>query len=335
MSDRSVPRASKWPFVVGDLLLLGVGVLLFWQAQRPMVLWEAALMTLAVGLGAVVGIWPFLLEYQAALRLAEAQQLNQAVLELENVQGLVRQINSASAQWVTVQEAAGQAVQAAKEIGQTMAAEARAFQGFLQKANDAEKSHLRLEVEKLRRAEGDWLQVLIRTLDNVYTLFHAAERGRDPNLVNELGSFQRACYDAARWVGLMPLLPRLGDAYDSKLHQHAGGPGAVLPPNPCVEEVIAAGYRFQGQLVRPSLVRLRSAEATRPAELPAETPGVGELATGGPVESASEPASPTMGIEATEQVSADTVQAEGASAAVEESPEAGPAATKEQEELGL
>ena len=41
-----------------------------------------------------------------------------------------------------------------------MTAEARAFQQFLDKANDTERNHLRLEVEKLRRAEGDWLQVL-------------------------------------------------------------------------------------------------------------------------------------------------------------------------------
>jgi len=37
----------------------------------------------------------------------------------------------------------------------TLFNEAKAFADFMQKANDVEKSHLRLEVEKLRRSEGE------------------------------------------------------------------------------------------------------------------------------------------------------------------------------------
>ena len=47
--------------------------------------------------------------------------------------------------------------QVARHVADKMAAEAKAFAEFLQKANDTEKSHLRLEVEKFRRGESQWL----------------------------------------------------------------------------------------------------------------------------------------------------------------------------------
>ena len=45
---------------------------------------------------------------------------------------------------------------------------------FLAKANDSEKGFLRLEVDKLKRAEGEWLQTLVRILDHVNALHQGA-----------------------------------------------------------------------------------------------------------------------------------------------------------------
>ena len=55
-----------------------------------------------------------------------------------------------------------------------LSTEARAFGDFLRKSNDAEKSHLRLEVDKLRRSENEWLQILVRILDHIFALHQAA-----------------------------------------------------------------------------------------------------------------------------------------------------------------
>ena len=61
-----------------------------------------------------------------------------------------------------------------------MAAEAKAFTEFMQKANDSEKAMLRLETDKLKRAESEWVHVLVRMLDHVYALHIGAMRSGQP-----------------------------------------------------------------------------------------------------------------------------------------------------------
>ena len=63
-----------------------------------------------------------------------------------------------------------------------MTGEVRQFTEFMQKMNDSEKAALRLEVEKLRRGEGEWLQVLVRILDHVFALHAAAVRSGEPKV---------------------------------------------------------------------------------------------------------------------------------------------------------
>jgi len=63
--------------------------------------------------------------------------------------------------------------------------------------------HLELETAKLRRAEGDWLQVTVRILDHVFALYVAAARSGQPRLAEQIAAFQNACRDAARRVGLV------------------------------------------------------------------------------------------------------------------------------------
>jgi hypothetical protein len=85
-----------------------------------------------------------------------------------------------------VQEGADKVARTSKEIAERMSAEAKAFMEFMQKANDSEKANLRLEVDKLRRSETDWLQVLVRMLDHVYALHLGAIRSGQPALIAQL-----------------------------------------------------------------------------------------------------------------------------------------------------
>ena len=141
----------------------------------------------------------------------------------------------------------------------------------MQRANDSERATLRLEVEKLRRAEADWLQVLVRMLDHVFALHQGALRSGQPGLIEQLGNFQNACRDAARRVGLTPFTANEAEPFDAQRHQLVEE-GAKPPPDAVVAETIAAGYTFQGRLVRPALVRLRETPAAVTAPAPEETP---------------------------------------------------------------
>jgi hypothetical protein len=57
------------------------------------------------------------------------------------------------------------------------------------------KNHLRLEIEKLRRGEGEWLQVMVRVLDHVQALHLAGQRSGQRNLIEQLTHFQNSCRD--------------------------------------------------------------------------------------------------------------------------------------------
>jgi molecular chaperone GrpE (heat shock protein) len=255
MTDRAAHHLSKWPFFLGDVLLLAVAGLVLAEGSRPLDLREMVLLAGCVAAGAGLGVIPFILEYRYLSKLTQVERLQRALLEVHNIEGIARQIASATSCWQAVQDDARQAVEASRQINESMTAEARAFQQFLDKANDSERTHLRLEVEKLRRAEADWLQVLIRVLDHVFALFQAAVRSGQPGLIEQLTGFQRACREVALRVGLVPFEAQAGEPFDKQRHHmaEAGDP----PEDGRIADTLATGYRFQGRQIRSALVALQ------------------------------------------------------------------------------
>lgn len=255
MSHPTTPRLNKWPFVAGDVLLLGVAVLTVWHGPQPLALRAFALCAGSVGLGAILCALPFILEYRAVVRLAETDVLAITLKQLQHLEGVARNVGTATAQWHGVQEQAAQTQRAAKETAERMTAEVAQFTEFLKKANDAEKATLRLEVEKLRRNEGEWLQVVVRILDHVFALHQAAARSSKPEVADQIGAFQHACRDIARRVGLVLFEAKPGEAFDDERHKRADGESPA-PDDARVKETLGPGLAFQGKLVRPALVTL-------------------------------------------------------------------------------
>lgn len=265
MSDRQTPTLTKWPFLVGDALLLVAATFVVWQRRAPLTPWECVLCAGAVALGALLGVAPFVLEYRALVKLSEAETLAGMLKQLQNLEAVAGNVSTATAQWHGVQDLSNQAVKAAKEVADQMTTEAAAFREFLKKAGDSEKATLRLEAEKLHRAQGDWLQVVVRMLDHAFALHKAAVRSAKPEVIEQIAHFQNACRDLARWVGLVPFEAAPGEAFDAARHRL---PDEQSPPpdGAVVSETIAAGYTFQGQALRPALVNVKSPEATTAGE---------------------------------------------------------------------
>ena len=265
-------KVPKWPFFVADGFMLGLAYFLFYfQAKLPLSRWEVVACVVCVTLGALLGVLPYLLEYRAIIKygalvkLIETSSLREATDKIQNLEHCVAKISSASDQLSSVQEQADKTTGLANDITERMAKEVREFTAFMQKANDGEKSTLRLEVEKLRRAENEWLNVQVFTLDHIFALNRAAARSGQPNLVAQLSHFQDACRDAARRVGLVPVLAATGEPFDEKKHQLAEGQTAVAGAT--VLEVVATGYSFQGKLIRHALVQLQGeAKPAAPTE---------------------------------------------------------------------
>jgi molecular chaperone GrpE (heat shock protein) len=259
MYDRTEPNLPKWPFFLGDLLLLGAAWFIYSQSVRPVGPWQIGLIVLCAAGGAALTVIPFLLEYRVLVKVAEARGLTTLATQMQNLEGVAAQITDATARWQSVQEQAGKTSSAAKAIAERMGAEVKAFTEFMQQVNSSEKATLRLEVEKLRRAESEWLQVLVRMLDHVYALHTGALRSGQPNLIEQVGNFQNACREVIRRVGLTPFSAAPAEPFDPQRHQILEGNGAA-PEGGSVAETVATGYTFQGRLLRPALVRLRNGE---------------------------------------------------------------------------
>ena len=168
---------------------------------------------------------------------------------------LAAEIRGATNQWVELQSQTTQAASSAKQVADGLAGEAKALTKFMQRSDETEKTHLRLEVEKLRRGEAERLQVIIHVLDHVFALFQAAERSGHPDLIDQLGHFQKACLETVRRIGLVQMGVEAGQAYDPELHKLQDNAAAV--ENGLVAETVAAGYTYQGQMLRRPVVALK------------------------------------------------------------------------------
>ena len=288
MNESPVWNVPKWPFIAGQALLLVVAAAVIYKAAHPIAAVEVYVAVGCVALGALLSCLPFILDYRAAGKALEVNAVGAVADRLNDLKQYSDKIAAAADQWAHVQEATkgntDKTVAAAKEIAGRMAEEIREFNEFQIKLNDTEKGALRLEVEKLRRVEADWLQVVVRVLDHIFALHNAAARSGNPDLADQISHFQNACREAARRVGLVPFHAAPEEKFDSQKHR---AHGVEHPPaEAVVAEMMAPGMTFQGRLLRPALVRLATAEAPATAPAVSEPPAV-SVPPAEPAESAS------------------------------------------------
>lgn len=268
MNDVTNWKVPKWPFFLADAALMFFAYYYFLHAALPIHHWEIA--AAFVLLGAVLGVVPFYLDYRAMEKALEVNALGAVAEKIQNLEKISEQINSATNHWAviqgTVSAEAGKSTAAARAIADKMTEEARRFSEYMVKMNDSEKATLRLEVEKLHRAEGEWLQILVRVLDHVFALHTGAVRTGDQRFIEPISNFQHACIETVRRLGLVPFIAEPDEPFNTERQQVVGQPEKI-PDGAVVAETVGAGYTFQGKLLRPAIVRLREAEA--PAAKPA------------------------------------------------------------------
>lgn len=219
---------------------------------------EIALVGGLTGLGAWIFIQPFQKDHEAAVKLFEQVNLASAAEKLGSLDKTAQQIAAATAQWQDIQTISTKTVNAAGNIASQIAAEAKGFSEFLTRANDGEKSTLRLEIEKLRRGEKDSLQVVIHLMDHCFALFQAASASGQPQLIQQIGNYRNACIDATRRVGILPYEAQAGEPFDSERHEIADG--SEPPQGATVDRTIAWGYTFQGAGIRRIQVAIATTE---------------------------------------------------------------------------
>jgi hypothetical protein len=247
------PRINKLPFLATDLVFIAAALGIIYQSQTPIGGTQILAVIACVALGAWACVTPFIRDHDMDVRLAESDNLADTVAQIGQLKVVAAQIQGATAQWQTYQENAGQAAAAMQKMASQLTSDALNFAESLKQANDSEKVALRLEVEKRKRAEADWLKILVGLLDHVHALYLAGVRSGQANVIQQLGGFQAACRDVVRRVGLVAIEAQPGE-------------NQAVPEGALIAGTLATGFSFQGQLVRPVLVALAS-EASQPAAI--------------------------------------------------------------------
>ena len=271
MTNRS-PMLPKWPFILADVLLLAVSAWLLLKVlptRTSGAYVVAGLAVVAWIVGAILCVWPWIAEFKAQSQQAQNDNLTDALQQIDRLEEIGARVQSATGSWQSAQDSAMRVVQAAKEIEERIKTDSKEFMEFAERINADEKQSMRLEVEKLRRNEAEWLQVAARMLDHTFALTAAALRSGQPNLATQMTNFQTACREAARRVGLVPFHPAVGDPYDDR-SQQLEDPNAKAEEGAMVSDILATGFTFQGQLLRKALVRVGRRDAEPVSAAPVE-----------------------------------------------------------------
>lgn len=269
MSDRPATRLARWqsllPFLIGAAMLDYFAWWVVEKSDHPINIWIGVLALVAVAGAAWCSVYPFVTDAETGAKLEELDKLQSAAHQIQNLEKVANQVTIATSQWQNVQEHNTKAIESAKQVSEEMTQEALRFADFMKKASDSEKATLRLEVDKLKRTEADWLQVVVRVLDHVYALNRAGKHTGQQNLIEQLAHFQNACRDATRRIGLVAFAPAAGDTFEPGQHQTADGRKDV-PDDAKIFETVATGYTFHGQMLRPALVLLDPPKGPLPAQ---------------------------------------------------------------------
>jgi len=242
----------KWPFFLSDIIFIGLGYWISTLIQGEPESWQIISIVVCAVFGTGFAVAPFYFEYRAEAKAVEIAQLTSVAKEVNKMENVAAQISEATENWEAVQEQSTQTAKLAEEIAQGIAASVKEHDAFMAQAGNEEVGALKLEVEKLRRAEVDWVNTLVATLDLVYRLERSAVASGKEQFIRTMGQFQGQCRDTARRVGLVAFEAENGVPFDSD--QHALPPEDSPKDGVKVVETRLPGFRLQGKVVRKPLV---------------------------------------------------------------------------------
>ena len=245
----SVP---KWPFLLADIIFITLGFWISTLIQGEPQSWQIISILVCAVLGAVFAVAPFYFEYNAESKAVEIAQLTTVAKEINKMETVAAQIAEASENWEAVQASSKQTAMLAEEIAAGIAETVKTHDEFMATAHNKEFNTVKLEVEKLRRAETDWANTLVSLLDLVYRLEKSAVASGKEQFIQTMGQFQDQCREVSRRVGLVAFEAELGSAFNPEEHVLPDGESAAA--DAAVSETRLPGFRLQGKLVRKPLV---------------------------------------------------------------------------------
>lgn len=263
------PSLNPLPFLIVDFTLLATALLLVNASARPLSLGSAALVTICVGAGGLIALYPYAQGFRARQRLQEIDNVGDTLDRLDSLNTIVERVERVGAQWRNAQETNEAVSKQCNDAAALLFEESKTIREFAQKQNDQQKANLRLEIQKLRQGEAEWIQAATLMLDHTAALHGAISDSGDETAIRRLDKFQNSAHEIMRRVGLVGFAPRPGAPFDPDANKVADR--ADTPPDGSrIKAVVAMGIRYQGRVLRPALVQVHPPGTDEGREPPIE-----------------------------------------------------------------
>jgi hypothetical protein len=175
MLPAETPKLPKWPFLLGDALLLGTAWLIADQVRNPFTGQPLVWIVVCVVAAAILGAIPFLADY--ARKQDEALDERQRGLDAiaRTVAASAEQIGIAANGLNELTQLAQKNLQAASQLGPGLEQKVTALKAELGATRDDDRAALRQEVATLRSVEAQRIEAAVQHLTKTSAEFARAE----------------------------------------------------------------------------------------------------------------------------------------------------------------
>jgi hypothetical protein len=154
------PRLPKWIFLVIDLCLLLTAFIIIFFAKDPYAPFPFITAVVCVGLAAIIGLIPFLIDYAADSAEYVQAERGKVADHVQRLNAASESLARAAAQIKAVEEAVHKTAHAAENLPYRMQEKLAEFNQQLAQVEDEEKERLNEELTTLRQSESERLQAI-------------------------------------------------------------------------------------------------------------------------------------------------------------------------------
>jgi hypothetical protein len=260
MLPAETPKLPKWPFLLGDALLLGTAWLIADQVPNPFTGQPLIWIVVCIVAAAILGAIPFLADY--ARKQDEALDERQRGLDAiaRTVAASAEQIGIAANGLNELTQLAQKNLQAASQLGPGLEQKVTALKAELGATRDDDRAALRKEIATLRSVESQRIEAAVQQLTKTSAEFARAEAA----LQKQLAEVRELCTTAG------DLAVTLNGATEA-LQTTRATIAAAAPSAPAAETETPAPKRSR-----------RSAPATEATDAPATEPVPADTAGSNP-----------------------------------------------------
>ncbi len=170
------PRLPKWIFLVIDLgLLLTAFIIVFFNDKNPYAPLPFVSAVVCVGLAAIIGLIPFLIDYAADSAEYVQTERTKVSDHVQRLNAASESLARAAAQIKAVEEAVHKTAHAAENLPYRMQEKLAEFNQQLATSEDEEKERLTEELATLRQSESERLAVIADKIHKATTELAALE----------------------------------------------------------------------------------------------------------------------------------------------------------------